>query len=507
MIESGRTSGSGPAALATAAVFAAAVAFHASYAFHGIALFDEGLLADGGWRVREGAVIGRVVFLPYGPASYWLLAPCFALFGQSLVTLRWVAVVLQALADAAVFKLAVARSTPLGALLGSALLAVAHGSLHKSFLLLAAILALCAAAALSRRPGAGAAASAGALAGLAFLFRHDAGAFALAALAAAALCEASPLRAPLLLRLGALAGGFLAVAGPAFLALLAAGLDPRAWWEHEWQRIAVQERIDVGLAPPVEGGEWRWGRAALLLALLAAPFAHVAWGGGAILRRLRGRALAGDVLRIAAALFGLLLLNQARLIPSANHLFQAFAPVALALADLCARRGRGRLAHAALALIVVAVAAWAALGRGGPYSGTFKQRIPGAVRLDLPAGGVRLEPALAQDLRAVVAAIQARVAESETIATSPGCPLLGFLSQRRLALPYAEPSYYYFDPRLQLEAIAALERARPPVFVSDGRRPANYRFEEAAPLVVSHLARTYRPVESIGPFTVFARVR
>ena len=493
--------------IATFVVFAAALAFHASYAFHGIALFDEGLLADGAWRVRDGARLGRDAFVPYGPASYWILGPCFVCFGQSLVTLRVVAIVVQALADAAVFGIVSARSTRGGALLAAALLAIAHGSLHKSFLLLAAVLALLAAQALARRPAPGGAFAAGALAGVAFLFRHDAGAFTGAALVAGALIDSSPGRSPVLARVAALAGGFATVVGPAFLALLAAGLDVRAWWDHEWQRIAVQERSDVDFAGPLVDGELRWGRVALSVGLVGAPLVHAIWGGAALLRRWRGRPLEGDSARVASALFGLLLLNQARLIPSPNHLFQAFAPVAVALGDLLARRGRGLVPHLLLAAIVGGVATWAALGRSGPYSGTFRQRIAGAVELELPAGGVRLEPQTAQRLRAVVAAIQERVPEGGTIFTSPGCPLLGFLSDRRLALPYAEPSYYYFEPRFQQEAIDALERLRPRVFVSDGSRPANYRFEDAAPLVAQYVVEHSRPVETIGPFVVAERVR
>jgi hypothetical protein len=308
-------------------------------------------------------------------------------------------------------------------------------------------------------------------------------------------------------RLGGLVAGFAGVAVPAAAALLAAGLDPGAWWDHEWHRIAVQERIRVPILAPLEDGELRAGRLLLLAGLLAAPALHLGWLGGALARRIRGHAIDGDPARVAGAIFGILLLNQARLIPSANHLFQAFAPVALALADLTARRGRGLVAHAALATIVVGVTVWAATGRTGPYSGTFRQRIEGAVRLDLPSGGVMLEPGDAQQLQSVAAAIRERVPEGGTLVTSPGCPLLGFLSGRRLALPYAEPSYYYFDPRFQREAIAALERAAPEVFVDDASVPAGFRVEEAAPLVAEWIARRYRPVERIGPFTVSVRVR
>src|SRR5262245_66403287 len=85
--------------LAAALVAVLAGAFHATYAFDGIALFDEGLLTDGAMRVLHGERLGRDAFVPYGPASYWVLAPLFRAFGDSLFVLRATTVVLQALCD------------------------------------------------------------------------------------------------------------------------------------------------------------------------------------------------------------------------------------------------------------------------------------------------------------------------------------------------------------------------------------------------------------------------
>ncbi|MFQ5599249.1 MAG: Glu/Leu/Phe/Val dehydrogenase dimerization domain-containing protein, partial [Candidatus Krumholzibacteriia bacterium] len=94
-----------------------------------------------------------------------------------------------------------------------------------------------------------------------------------------------------------------------------------------WQRIQVQERIHLDFPVPWgrEGGLAAPRTLALCSALLAAPACHVLWLAGAVVRRSRGRPLCGDGYRIAAAVVGLLLLNQARLVPSTNHLFQALA--------------------------------------------------------------------------------------------------------------------------------------------------------------------------------------
>jgi len=497
--------------LVSAAFALAAWRFHAWYAFDAIALFDEGILADGAARVQHGAIPGIDGWMPYGPATYWLVAPFFEWFGASVATLRHVMIALQALCDGALLWLALGTATLPGALVASTLLVVAHGSFHKSAVVVAALLALLAARALASRRAFASAFRAGLLCALAFLFRHDAGGFAGAACAAALLLDRGDAATEVAWssrarQVGALAAGFVALVGPLLLALVAAGLDLRSWWDHEWQRIGVQERIDVALVG-TETNDWSFGKVALLVALAGAPLLHVAWGGAAVVRMTRRKPLALDVARVASALFGLLLLNQARLIPSTNHLFQASAPVALALGDLLARRGRGVVPHVALALLVGGVVAWAAQGQSGAYSGTFRQRIPDGVVLDLPAGGVRLRPGYAASLASVVDAIQRRVGPDEPIVTGPSTLLLAFLAQRRLALPSAEPSYYYASPRFQREAIAALEAQRPPLFVHDGATAANYRFEEAAPLVAEWIAQRYREVERCGPFTLYERRR
>lgn len=481
--------------------------FHASYAFHGVALFDEGLLADGAWRVARGDLPAVDATLPYGPATYGLVAGAFAAFGTSVATMRFVLIALQALCGGALYLLARRTTTRSGALLAVALFAVAHGSLHKSAIAAASALALLAAARIGARADSRAALEAGLATAGAFLFRHDVGGFAGIACAAALLLDARPERSAAWRRLLALGAGFAALLLPLLLALLAAGLDLPRWWALEWQRIGVQEAIAVSWSPFAETGEARWGARVLAAALLAAPLLHVAWGGGALLRWRRRAPLPQDALRIAAALFGLLLLNQARLIPSANHLFQAFLPVALAAADLLTRRGRGVAAHAAFALLVAGIASWAALGRSGLYSGTFKQRIDGAVAVRVATAGFVLRPEFAAALERLIEQIQRRVGVDEALATSPGSPLLAFLAQRRLAQPFAEPSYYYRSQRFQREVIAALERERPPLLVTDGSEPANFRFEEAAPLVAEWFARRYAPIATIGPFTLHERVR
>ncbi|MBM4013560.1 MAG: hypothetical protein FJ293_01155 [Planctomycetes bacterium] len=487
----------------------AAAAFHATYAFDGIALFDEGILIDGAWRVRDGAIPGIDGWMPYGPGMYWLLAPFLAWCGESVAVVRAVLVALHALSAGALCWLLLGTATLPGALLATAVLVVAHGSFHKSAIVVAALLALFAAQRLARRDGRGAFV-AGLLCALGFLFRHDVGGFAAAACGVALLVEPGMPWRRRCAGAAALTAGFAALLVPLVLALVAAGLDLGAWWEHEWQRIAVQEQIAVPLAEPRVDGEWRGGRVALLCALLLAPLVLLLWGSAAWWRARRdaaGPPTGGETPRIAAALFGLLLLNQVRLIPSANHLFQAIAPVALALGDALARRGRGWRGHGALALLVVLLVTWVAGAHRGIYSGTFRQRLEPGVEPALERAGIRLKPEFARALEATVTSIRRRVAPNQTVATSPGAPLLAFLADRMLAIPCAEASYWYHEPRFQAEAIAALERNQPPLLVTDGSSPATFAFEAAAPLVARWLAERYRPVEQHGPFTLHERRR
>jgi hypothetical protein len=495
------------------AVVALSFLFHRWYGYDGIALFDEGLFADGAVRVLAGGHLGRDVFVPYGPGGSWVVAPLLAAFGANMAVLRTVMLAIEALCAGGLFLVAAETMAPLGALLATGFLIVAHGSFHKCFLVLAALLVLLGARALARRAGLRGAFVAGLFAGVAFLFRHDAGVFGAIALAVALFVtpsfEGEPVRVDPLRRVVSLAVGFLTPVVPAALVLLGGGLDPVSWWDHEWQRIAVQERIRIDFPWPMAAGGWRSGRAILAGALIAAPCLHLAWGGAALWRRWRGRPLKDDALRVAAALFGLLLLNQARLIPSVNHLFQSTAPLALALGDVLARRERGRprVGHATLALLLAALVGWCATMEGGPYSGSFAQKIRGAVPLAIPAGGVNLEPSEAAALTRLVEAIDRRVPPDGSIVTSAGCPLVGFLARRALALPYAEPAYYYREERFQREAIDALERRRPALFVHDPRPAATFTLEREAPLLALYLAQHYRPVETIDRFTLFERAR
>src|SRR5262245_65964648 len=85
------------------ALFAVAAAFHASYAGYGIAPFDLGILLADTDRVLRGEVFGRDFLAPYGPGSYYVLAPLLHVLGRSLYSAAFVLAVLRAILDVATY--------------------------------------------------------------------------------------------------------------------------------------------------------------------------------------------------------------------------------------------------------------------------------------------------------------------------------------------------------------------------------------------------------------------
>ncbi len=486
-------------------VFVAAFAFHGAYAFHGLPLYDGGILLDGADRILRGEVFARDFHAPYGPGSYFVLALWFAVFGPSVASWTWLAVTIQAGANAALFALAARWTTPGGALLTALLLAVAHGSLHKSFLLLALCLALAGAALL--RPGGALRRdlAAGALAGGAFLFRYDVGVFAFVALCAGAVVGAAHFRGAALGGLR-LAAGWAAPVAAAIVALLALGASPASWWEHTVHRFGVMQGIRMPFPWPWSGG----GVGPLPAWLLMLAFAIVLAAllgllGGALVRRWRGQPLEGDPSRVAIAVLGLLALNQTRLLMGINRLFQVALPAYLALGDLLSRRARGPLPRAALVLLAVALVAWVHTHTRGIYPGSYTAYIEGAALLDLERGGVRMGPGDVALMKDLVKTIRDHVPEGQGIGVALRPQLVPFLAERPLALPYSEPAYYLGSERFQREAIAALEAQEVRVFVRDRRPVARFTLRQDAPLLADYVEENYRLLRRVGPFEVLRR--
>jgi hypothetical protein len=502
-----------------AGVFLAACAFHASYAFHGLAEYDEGLLLDGAARVLRGETWGRDFQAPYGPGRYYALAGWWQLFGPSVGSWRGLAVVLQALADALVFRLVVRRAPWSAALSAAVLLAVAHGSLFKSFLLLSIVLVLCAGWLADARRGR--CLAAGALLGLACVFRYDIGAFGLVALVLGGVLAGGGPR-------GAVSGAasraaWLAAgcAAPVLLTgalLAAAGFSPSTWCEQTRVFLGAQLKIrpehpalwEAGAAGPLE--HWL-----LWTAITGSALTCVAHLLGVVARRRRGAPLDGDGFRAAAALFGLALFHQLSVMVTLNRLFQIVAPTFVLLADLLCRRGRGapvrvparapaRAGQAALLGVTLLVIAWVHLTTQGMHPGSYTARNADFVPLEVRRAGILVAPATARNLGALVETIRAEVPEGEPIHVGLRPQALAFLADRPLALPYAEVCYFMTNAAAQQDAIAQLERARPRLYIEDPRPVIWFTMEADAPLLARYLAEHYAVQRSIGPYTVWQRL-
>lgn len=416
--------------LLAAALFVAAWFFHARYADHGMAVFDLGVLLDGAGRLQRGESFGGDFIAPYGPLRYAVIAAWFELFGSNLASYSWFSVFSLSAIGSLLFLAALRWTSVSGALAVSACFALAHGPLHKcvALWLMAAVVV---AAVWWLEKGWRGASLCGLVAGIVFVGRYDVGAFAMVAVIFGLALTDSRGSPRLWVRAVGASAGWAVVVGATLALLAAGGFSLGWWWELTWQRIDVQELVEVEFPWPRSGGEWGpLRRLILFAAMLVALAVELATVVSVVVRRVHGRSIPGDPARACIALFGLLLLNQLRLIASINRLFQVSIPVFFCLADLCARRGRRAWTQALVWAWVVALLAWVHTHTEGLYPGSYTARLERPELLELPGdrGGVWLSYAEAQLIRAVVAEIEQHVAPGDCIATSPHCPLFSFLT-------------------------------------------------------------------------------
>jgi hypothetical protein len=497
------------------ALFAVAAAFHASYAGYGIAPFDLGILVADTDRVLRGEVFGHDFMAPYGPASYYVLAPVLRILGRSLYSVAFFLAALRAALDVATYLLARRLIGPWFALLPFGLALVAHGSFHKSFLVVAQVLCLIAltlAANGDRRRGF---VVAGALCAAAWLFRYDVGVFgALAFLVVVALRPRPERFRAVGLPVACATVGGLLVMVPVAAILIARGLDVPWWWDHVWQRIRVQEGIqakvpdyaaalrELRLAPLVVGG---W----LLLGWILPPLASA-------ITFLRDRRRTADLALVSGmSCFGLLMMNQTRLIPSLNHFLQVSTTpyillglvLATAVKPWLARGGWRAGGCVALLVLPWLITTWRmSVTRDSPYPGSFVMRSRNAMMLPGPRGGVLAPRNEVLEIMNIVRLVQERTAETDPILTGHYCPLFYFLCDRRPAIPFAEPSYYYDKEKYQREVIDATERSQPKIFIYYRGEAATYQMHLVAPIFFGYLQQHYRPLVDVGPYTVLERV-
>jgi len=81
----------------------------------------------------------------------------------------------------------------------------------------------------------------------------------------------------------------------------------------------------------------------------------------------------------------------------------------------------------------------------------------------------------------------------------------GLLVDRELAIPYAEPAYYYRNEEYQRRALAAWDASGAPAFIHDLRPSATFLFPREAPLLWTYLQQHYVLDRAFGPYQILRR--
>jgi hypothetical protein len=458
----------------------------------GINPHDEGLMLQAGERIADGQLPYRDFYANYGPGQYFLVGGLDWLFGPSLMTWRIVRVLLDA-GVAVLAYLLVRRDAPeplaLGAWLAVAA-AMAFPSIpHPN----PAALALGFAALLlaARRP-----ALAGALTGLAVVFRLDLG---LAALAGVAL-TAGPRAAAR--SLAACAGVAIVLMAPVVIAA------PGDFWD-QTIGFALDEQGLQRLPLP---GAWEGGFEPNKILEHYYPYVLLAgcalWLAVALRRRLPARLWAPAPLAAAGVLYLLARADVYHLVPLA-----AVLPVLLATA---AAREPRRAWAAALVVVLGLVA----------VQGLDLKRIqvldpPPLATIDVDvADGVKAPPAEAQALEQLSRYVRSRVPPGAPVfvanprfdLVNVGNPLVYVLVGRPNPTRYdvMQPGVVTTAP-VQREIVADLQRSQPRLVIRWLSPVADQRFDNGAGrssgvhLLDRYLAHTYAPSRRFGDYQVLVR--
>jgi hypothetical protein len=462
----------------------------------GINPHDEGLMLQAGERIADGQLPYRDFYANYGPGQYFLIGGLDWLFGPSLLTWRIVRVLL----DAGVAVLAYAlvrRDAPeplaLGAWVAVAA-AMAYPSIpHPNPTALA--LGLGALLLAERRP-----ALAGALAGVAIVFRLDLG---VAALVGVMLLAWSEGRSPAAAR-AALTGVAVAVVLMAPVVIAA----PGDFWD-QTIGFALDEQGLQRLPLP---GAWDGGFEPNKILEHYYPYVLLAaaalWLAAAVRGRLPVRLWAAAPLAAAGVLYLLARADVYHLVPLA-----AVLPVLLATAA-ATERNTAWVVALVLALGLIAI------------QGLDLKRIqlldpPPLATIDIDvADGVKAPPAEARALSELSRYVRSRVPPGDPVfvanprfdLVNVGNPLVYVLVGRPNPTRYdvMQPGVVTTAP-VQREIVGDLERSRPRLVIRWLSPVADHREDNGAgrssgvQLLDRYLARAYEPARRFGDYLVLAR--
>ncbi len=482
-----------------------------------LGVYDEAILLVGARLVAEGAVPHRDFYANYGPAQFAVLAGLFKLFGPSFLAARVYDTLIRAAIVAVTYRMLQHRTHPPIALAGAAACAawmLGSGTyLYPMFPTL--LLALASTQLLlGGRDGEIRLKRlflAGALTGLAALFRYDVGFFVLAAHAFALLLvgwrEAGSTRGRMrafVRRLLAYCAGTLCVFVPAAALLLAAGAGPGFVHDILVYSPEYYPRMRSlpfpGLAAIVAAPQ----EAAVYL-----PFAALVVAAAALL----ARAVQNGPDRLFVLLIGslILFLSLKGLVRIQSvHLLLAIVPATILLAFLADRAG------ALPRPLQAAVGVAAALAVVAPLFGAVLRDSSASVAAPWPgAAPARLTPELA------CAAAYLRSHSRPDEAVFAGAMRHDKLLMNNVGLYFAagrRPAthWHHFDPGLQTredvqrQMIRELEERGTRWGVRDSswdlaREPNESAVSSGVHLLDRYLAARYRPVQRFGPISLWLR--
>jgi hypothetical protein len=459
----------------------------------GINPHDEGLMLQAGERIADGQLPYRDFYANYGPGQYFLIGVLDWLFGPSLLVWRIVRVLLDAGVAVMAYAL-VRRDAPrplaLGAWLAVAA-AMAFPSIpHPNPTALA--LAFGGLLLARERP-----AVAGALAGLAVVFRPDLGLAALAGVAVLAGSGRTVARA-----LGAGAAVALVLMAPVVLAA------PGDFWD-QTIGFALDEQGLQRLPLP---GAWEGGFEPNKILEHYYPYVLLAgsalWLAVALARRLPARLWAPAPLAAAGVLYLLARADLYHYIPLA-----AVLPVLLATA---AAEERNAVLEAALVVVLGLIA----------IQGLDLKRIqvldpPPLATIDVDvADGVKAPPAEAGALERLTGYVRSRVPPGDPVfvanprfdLVNVGNPLVYVIVQRPNPTRYdvMQPGVVTTAP-VQREIVRDLERARPALVIRWLSPLADHADDNGAGrssgvrILDRYIAAEYAPERRFGDYQVLVR--
>jgi len=511
-----------------------------------VRVYDEGLILTGANEVAAGAVPHRDFYANYGPANFYVLAGLFKLFGPGFLVARLWDALLRALIVATVFGLLRSRcSRPLAFATTFLVLLLLCLRDYLTPNLPVLLCALVSTWLVASEGGPRRLLAAGALTGLAALYRYDSGFFVMlshfAGMAVLAFTQpgSEGRFSALVRRVFIYAAGTAAVFLPCAILLLAAGAGPGFFndiVDYPLHFYAAMRSLPFPLRPSPE---------MIVYLPFLVPAALIA---GLVLAREPLRAFASRARGQFAflLLFGLLtgaLLIKGLVRVSLDHMMMAIVASLILLALLVQKRvdwarplrlGIGLLAMAASLLVLLCAArvlpftlraadrmpigALLGLGRAPAADGTGPE-IANPARATAPATGRAAPGEFAPEALCAADYVAARTRPDERI-------FVGTMRHDKLFVNMIElyaaaerrpgTHWYHFDPGLQTRAdiqgqmIADLARNDVRWVIRDASfdgmaEPNASAVSSGVTLLDDHLARAFRPVATFGPLSVWAR--